>query len=182
MNPFAIHLQNAYFRANTASLETGHGRLRKGRFMIEAYPDQDYANEASARRQFNKVVSGQTTGKRIEKRGGTPYVVSHHIYGKKAGQTVGGGRIGLWKVNVTGNTVQGGGPETVTTKSFIVQSSEYTTMEDVPYLNLIMPAIVEEWLAALDYPLYDTSIEILPIRRSEVPEERRYELDTLEIE
>src|ERR1035437_7431143 len=84
----ANRLGNAYFRANWAHLQAGRGKLRKGQFMKQAYPGQQYKNEASARRQFNKVTSLrqgkglETSGIRIEKRGRVPLK--------------GGSQAGLW--------------------------------------------------------------------------------------
>ena len=74
-----------------------------------------------------------------------------------------------------------------------MQSSQYTTMEDMPYLQNIVPAITEDWLAKLDYPLYACSgscylhhkdpymhWDILPIRRYDV--EKVHNLDDIVIE
>jgi len=195
MNVFATRLQNAYFRANVAHIEAGKGRLRKGQFMQQAYPDGPYqlhperykttkdaerAREASARRQFNKVIKGETSGVKIAKRGGRPQILDTVMSGKNKGQKIGGGLEGLWMVNVT--AAYGDPSNERTTRSFIMQSAQYTTMEDVPYLYSILDGIVEAWLAGLDYPAYDPIAEIEPIRRSDVPGERRIDVDDLEIE
>jgi len=194
LSPFAQHLQNSYFHAKTANPS-----LTKGKFMQLAYPELPYAQpskdvllsrsrNASARRQYNKLISGETSGKKYEKRGGTPKVVTHVLYGKRKGQTIGGGLEGLWKVNVHYDYRDEHGVEQETARSFICQSSVYTTMEDIPYLYAIMPEIVEQfsrrWQDSGSEPIgiYEIKTEILPIRRSEVPAENRIDLDTLEIE
>jgi hypothetical protein len=148
--------------------------------MQSAYPEQKYKNESSARRQFNKVIKGETTGKRIEKRGGVPYAITHITHGKRAGREIGGGRTGLWRMTITGNEGAPDGP--LVSKSKTLQSYEYTTMEDVPYLYIVAPLIVEKYLSTRDYPLYNVEIVIEPARRSSLPSERRVLIDDLVIE
>jgi hypothetical protein len=203
MTPFANRLQNAYFHANEANIRAGHGRLRKGQFMQSAYPEQKYKNESSARRQFNKVITGETSGQRIEKRGGVPRIVSEITHGKHKGRLVGGGLEGLWKINVhykyddedTGeqatptpcDTCENAGVENHSdVRSFIATSYYYRTMEDLPYLNIIVPGVAAEYLekwqqrGSMPVNYYDMIIEIEPIRRADVRE--RYNLDDVEIE
>jgi hypothetical protein len=180
MTLFAQRLQNAYFHANEANIKAGHGRLRKGQFMESAYPEQKYKNESSARRQFNKVIKGETTGTRIEKRGGTPWAISHVVHGKDRGRNIGGGRTGLWKMTITGNEGSPDGP--IGEKSITMESFQYTTMEDVPYLYIIAPKIAEDYLRTRDYPMYNVTIVIEPARRSSLPTERRLMLDDVVIE
>jgi len=148
--------------------------------METAYPEQKYKNEASARRQFNKIIKGETSGVRVEKRGGTPYGITHVVHGKTRGRNIGGGRTGLWRFNITGNEYTPDGP--LVTKSIVVESHQYTTMEDVPYLYIVAPKIVEEWMKNWDYPMFNVQIEIEPARRSSLPSEGRLHLDDVVIE
>jgi hypothetical protein len=180
MNPFATRLQNAYFHANEANIQAGHGRLRKGQFMETAYPEQKYKNESSARRQFNKIIKGETSGERIAKRGGTPWAITHVVHGKTRGRNIGGGRTGLWTMTITGNEGDPDGP--IASKTITMESYNYTTMEDVPYLYVIAPKIAEDYLNTRNYPMYNVQIEIAPARRSSLPADRILQLDDVVIE
>src|ERR1035437_1262906 len=180
MTPFAQRLQAAFFHANEANINAGHGRLRKGQFMETAYPEVKYKNESSARRQFNKIIKGETSGVRVEKRGGTPWAISHVVHGKTRGTRIGGGRTGLWKMTVTGNEGAPDGP--LASKTIMMESYEYTTMEDIPYLYIIAPKIAEDYLRTRDYPMYNIQIEIEPARRSSLDKAHIVQIEDVVIE
>jgi hypothetical protein len=179
MTPFAQYLQRAYYKANIAHIEGGHGKLRKGQFMEQAYPTQKYKNEASARRQFNKVTSErggrgvETSGKKIEKRGKI--------------QLPGGGQEGLWKVTVDYYYEDNDGTFLHAQRSFTITSMQYTRLEDVPYIYAILPPLVDEkirqWQDTGSYPQNATNIQVTiePAAYTNLPQSRQTEIDGLEI-
>lgn len=162
-----------------AHIEAGHGRLRKGQFMQQAYPDVHYKNEASARRQFNKVSSGETSGKKIEYRGRPSYMTTRKL---------GGYEEGLWKVTVDYDYEDIDGTEQHAARSFMLESMYYTRMEDVPYIYAILPPLVKrkiaEWQATGSYPqnAYNVQVTVEVAVRSNLPEARQISLDDVEIE
>src|ERR1035437_10313528 len=176
----ANRLGNAYFRANWAHIQAGRGKLRKGQFMQQAYPGQHYKNEASARRQFNKVTSFrqgkglETSGLRIEKRGRVPLL--------------GGGQMGLWLCLVHYKWIDKygfSGPlvpckehiciddQHMLIRSFTLTSMQYDRLEDKPYIVAILPpaieAKVEEWKKEYDTIIYDVASVVRPAGRSDLP-------------
>src|SRR5450830_622645 len=186
-------LSNAYFRANWAHIQAGRGKLHKGQFMQEAYPSQHYKNEASARRQFNKVTSlrsgrgYETTGVKIEKRGRVPLL--------------GGGEQGLWLCLVHYKYIDANGFEGqlvpckehvciddqhMEVRSFTLTSMQYDRLEDKPYIEAILPAAisakVDEWKANYDTVIYDVASVLRPAGRSDLPRARQFDLDSVEIE
>jgi len=83
-------------------------------------------------------------------------------------------------MTITGNEGSPDGP--IGEKSITMESFQYTTMEDVPYLYIIAPKIAEDYLRTRDYPMYNVTIVIEPARRSSLPTERRLMLDDVVIE
>jgi hypothetical protein len=221
---FAERLQNAYFHANRASIEHGHGKVSKGLFMkqsfaeYEVYESKDekgrksqksrqvdrgygkYSNEDSARRAYDKLTSQrkgkgyETSGKRYQQRASAFYGMAH-----KEGPR--GGLQGLWRVDITYTFTNEEGKDEVASRSFIMESREYTNIEDLPYLYAIVPELVDEHMEYWqetgsvweDYEV--TEVEITPIRHSTIhkemeqkrgtygtPGQGRVEIDDLEIE
>ena len=191
----AQRLQNAYFRANWAHVQAGHGRLRKGQFMQQAYPGQHYKNEASARRQFNKVTSVrggrgvESSGIRIEKRGRVPLP--------------GGGQIGLWKIYVHCKHEEWNGEPAKLfpckdhiciddqhsfVRSFTATSMQYTRLEDKPYIEVILQPIIEakiqEWLQHESWPpkYWDVAAVVTPAAMSTLTEANQLQLDSIQVE
>lgn len=173
MTPFAQRLQSAYNRTAIAYAESGRGRLRKGQFMMQAYPETHYKNEASARRQYNKIMEGQTSGVKIERRGRVKYI--------------GGAEVGLWKVTVDYDYEDYDGTWKHAARSFSMQSNEYTRLDDVPYIYAILPPIIErkilEWQETGSTPSNVANIQavVQPAMRSRVHEYQRITLDNVEI-
>jgi hypothetical protein len=202
MNLFAQRLSNAYFHANATSLHTTGKPLRKGQFMIGAYPSQHYSNEASARRQFNKVIAGESSGKKIEKRklqyneqklldvgrGLTFWhVVPHckHIgWDEQPAETV------PCEAHVCPGDAHSFGPDApgfVSAASFTMQSAKYDNVEDAlsdAEFAALVTAKIGEWLQHNSWPpiYWDVAVEIRKVRGSELPEKKRIVIDDLEIE
>ena len=200
MTPFSQRLQNAYFHASQASIEHGHGKISKGKFMREAYPQYEvyegrnernrkvkktrlvdrgfgrYKNEDSARRAFDKLTS-ERKGKGLETSGKKYQHIGSAFYGMKHTEGPRGGKQGLWRVDISYTFVNEEGKDEVASRSFIMESSEYTHLEDLPYLYAIVPELVEQhmeyWQSTgsvwEDYSI--TEVEITPIRRSSLTPE-----------
>ena len=208
--PFTTRLANAYFHANAAHLAAGKGRLRKGQFMQQAYPSQHYKNEASARRQFNKVIKGEISGKKIEIRG--------RVVRKRSMP-----QAGLWHAIVHFKHIERDGsipplidceekicnvdypnvilpqppegyevfepPNTHTMeRSFTMMSYKYDRLEDVPYIYEILGGLVEDqiqkWLRTDSIPpvYWDVAMLVKPADYSGLFREQQVSLDNVEIE
>jgi hypothetical protein len=175
----ANRLQNAYFHANEAHLRAGHGRLTKGKFMQQAYPGQNYKNEASARRQFNKVTSLRG-GKGIESSG---------VRIEKRGRVLGPGmrQAGLWKVDVEYDYEDNDGTEQHAARSFLLESGQYTRMEDAPYIYAILPPLIEmkiaQWQETGSAPqnAYNVTVWLMPIARTNLTQDRIVQIDDVEV-
>lgn len=161
--------------------------LTKGRFMREAYPDK-YKDDNSARRAFNKIAGRETSGRRLEYEA-NPEIHRAEVYGKTHKRREGfvaGGRRGLWKVNVKFTYLDQDGNPYSEERSFIMDSSEYDSMLDVPYLEEIIPDIVDQHIEywrendSMDGNYISIETEIIPIRRFDT--RHVVDLDELEIE
>jgi hypothetical protein len=165
--------------------------------MQEAYPNQPYANEASARRQFNKVIKGSITGSNIEKRGKVTLP--------------GGAEAGLWVVKVHFKYLTHDGEAVPFVPchahicvddmhcqilSFTMQSDDVayggkglTNYEDLPYIKELLPALVNqkmiEWSEQdtnSSTVFWDVAWMVVPAARSEVQPSKRLDLDNVVIE
>jgi hypothetical protein len=163
--------------------------------MQQAYPGQHYKNEASARRQFNKVTSlrrgkgPETTGLRIEKRGRVPLK--------------GGSETGLWVCDVHYKYIDAEGFEGplvpckehiciddqhALERSFTLTSMQYDRLEDKPYIEAILPALVEmkveEWKTGSPpyaTTIYDVAAILRPGGRSNLPHSKQVDIDSVEV-
>jgi hypothetical protein len=155
--------------------------------MQQAFPKYDekgrpqdrYANSSSARRAYNKIVRGETSAKRFEKRGGLPRAVNYITKGKLAGTRVGGGMAGIWRVDYTYDYVDPNtGEEKSDARSFIARSTTYTSMEDIPYLKAVLYETVTEhaayWREVGSTPVevYNVEIDVVPVRKYTVSKEQ----------
>jgi hypothetical protein len=208
MTPFAQRLQAAYFHANQASMEHGHGPKSTAQFMKEAYPlyeeydttekrhkvkryrlvnDENrwgrWKNKDSARRAYSKLTSNrggkgqETSGKRYEK-------ISSAFYGASHKETIHGGKVGLWRVDIHYGYTNEEGKYVTEYRSFTMDSDKYTTLEDLPYLYSIVGEQVDEHMEYWqetdsiweNYELLD--VTITPIKRSTLSEEYERERGT----
>jgi hypothetical protein len=183
---FAQQLQNSFFHANRARIERGQAPLHKGDYMQQVYvtgydddgnPQYKYKNKDSARRAYDKVTKGQTSGRNLSQAGGKPRVVDTILRGKLKGTHLGGGRLGLWKVNVQYAYAGDEGEEVYEYRSFMLESSQYTSMLDVPYLEAIAYNIImkhsQYWNdhGSVPQDFSDMVITIQPIRASHITKE-----------
>lgn len=202
MNPFAQRLTNAYFHANARSLTTTGKPLRKGQFMRGAYPTQHYANEASARRQFNKVISGETSGKKIERRkieqreqkifdvgrGLSFWQVIPHC--KHIGWDEQPAEMVPCVAHICEGDEHSWGPDApgfIHGSSFTMQSAKYDSVEDAlsdQEFALIVTGKIEEWLVHNSWPpiYWDVAVEIRKVSGSELPEKKRLVIDDVVVE
>jgi hypothetical protein len=221
MTPYAQRLLNAYFHANRSNIERGHGKLSKGTFMKQAYPiyeeyegrnkrgrkqtqyrlvdDEDrwgrWKNEDSARRAFDKLTKGETSGKRYIKISENFFGVSHTE--KRRGLTL----QGLWRIDINYRYEDDNGNTVEEWRSFVGESSQYTHLEDLPYLYSIVDKPIEEhmeyWAATgsvwQDYEIIQ--VIVTPIQTSSLtmeyeqergtygtPGQGRISIDSLEVE
>jgi hypothetical protein len=162
-DPLAGQLEENYKLSNRRAFTNRSRPLRKGEFMMQAFPGR-YKNEASAYQAYNQTVKGRRSGVRIRK----------HIFpdrtsilrGKRV--PIGMTQEGLWKVIVHFNYIdQDGNVVEDQEISFNAESSEHTTLLAVPYLEEAMLPTAEEKLEEAARQSFDdaqiTYIEVIPI-------------------
>lgn len=147
--------------------------LRKGQFMQRVFGGR-YKNEQSAYQAYNQTVKGRRSGKRLEElniKAQPPVQHPERIKGKRR-PPPGGRLVGLWKVNITFKYLDENGKEVQDPeiRSFIAQSDMYTTLFDIPYIQEVIAASVDEyidkWNTEYDLGNYtDVSVEVVPIYR-----------------
>lgn len=163
-----------------------------------------YKNEESAYQAYNQTVTGRRTGRRLGEIAdeAQPRVQSEKLReqfrtGQKKRRPRPSGLIkyspdersslgGLWKVNVTFTFVDEDGKEYEETRTFIAESSQYTSLLDIPYIEQIVLASVDEhidyWTEndSLGGNYTNKQVEVVPIYRSDVNPERRIDLDEID--
>jgi hypothetical protein len=148
--------------------------------MQEAYQGR-YKNEASAYQAYNQTVKEKPhrTGKKLAK---LSYDAQPEVRSPKIREQIRTGQIkrrprpgghmrGLWKINVTFTYVDQDGSESEETRSFIGKSMQYRTLLDIPYIEDIILASVDEniqyWMEndSLQGNYTNKQVEVVPIYR-----------------
>lgn len=153
--------------------------LRKGQFMQRVFGGR-YKNEESAYQAYNQTVKGRRSGKRLNELNirAQPPVQNPELREKfrkgelKRRPAPGGRQPGLWKINITFKYLDENGKEVQDpeTRSFVAESDIYTSLFDIPYIQEIIAASVDEyidkWNTEYDLGNYtETEIEVVPIYR-----------------
>lgn len=183
-----------YARSVETSKRLGRKPLTKGQFMAIAQPGV-YQDEASAGRAFRKLESGETSGERmyarrefvthryrVTRRGGKP------IYREQFERKRGGYREGLFKVILTIEEPDENGNPQLVNLSFTAESDRLTSNYDMPEIYALMEDVVNDyfdfWMdtSYLSEDAQLISYEVIPIESSQLPSERRQQIDRLIVE
>lgn len=200
---FRNDLVTSYQRAKQLNPNMG-----KGEFMMRAFPGR-YKNRDSAYQAYNKTVKGERPGKKLEYynreaqppvRGGQKFKDVGRRPRKKPGYNrepgvreprPGGQSPGLWKINVTFTFITGYDDDgnAITedeTRSFIAYSEQYQSLIDIPYIEEIIIASVDEYIVywiendSLTSNYINKQVEVVPIYRTDVHGENIVNIDTIE--
>lgn len=155
-----------------ARAKANNPSLRKGQYMQRVFGGR-YKNEQSAYQAYNQTTKGRRSGKKLgqlAKEAQPPVQHPERIKGKRRPRPS-GTRHGLWKINVTFTYVGDDGKEYEETRSFIAESSQYTSLMDIPYIEEIVAGSVDEYIEnwiegdSLKGNYTNTQIEVVPIYR-----------------
>ena len=155
-----------------ARAKAGNPSLRKGQFMQQAFQGR-YKNEDSAYQAYNQTVKGRRTGGRIGKLSeeAQPPLREGVVLKGKRRPRPSGTREGLWKINVTFTYIDEDGKEYEETRSFIAESSQYVSLLDIPYIEQIILASVDDYIVywmendSLRGNYTNKQVEVVPIYR-----------------
>lgn len=164
--------------------------LRKGQFMQRVFQGR-YKNEASAYQAYNQTVKERRSGARLGKLSteAQPPLREGTVLKKNKGKRFPKpqqAEAGLWKINVTFVYINQDGKTYEDTRSFVARSDQYQTLMDIPYIEEIILASVDNYIAAwiennsMQGNYIDKSIEVIPIYNTNLPSEQVLEIDEIE--